>query len=145
MDSKVSSGQLNRKRTFAFLCLWIWREESQDQEGSMDSPFLLYVTHRGSQTYKSSFYSEELTVQYLKRKSLGKTAYYSLLPHAFFVRVGLQRRGGQQTLSLLQSRLRGARSSRLGAISLWSPWSWRRAVSSILLPPTEGTAPKWGW
>lgn len=49
------------------------------------------------------------------------------------------------TLSLSQSRLRGARSSRLGAISLWSPWSWRRAISSVLLPPTEGIAPKWGW
>lgn len=41
------------------------------QEGSMNSPFLLYVTQGSSQTYKSNFYSEELTVQYLKRKSLG--------------------------------------------------------------------------
>lgn len=68
----------------------------------MDSPFLLYVTHRGSQTYKSSFYSEELTVQYLKRKSLGKTAYYSLLPHAFFVRVGLQRRGSADVIVITE-------------------------------------------
>lgn len=100
----------------------------------------------GSQTYKSNFYSEELTVQYLKRKrkSLGKTS-SSFLPHKLFECVGICTREEVSTCDISQSRLGRARSSRLGAISLWSPWSWRGAVPSFLLPPTEGTAPKWGW
>lgn len=99
-----------------------------------------YVTQGGSQTYKSNFYSEEFTVQYLKRKSLGKTS-SSFLPHTLFVCVGICTREEVSTCGISQSSLGRARSSGLGAISLWSPWSWRGAVPSFLLPPTEGTAP----
>lgn len=61
-----------------------------DRKVPQTHPFC-FVTQGGSQTYKSNFYSEELTVQYLKRKSLGKTS-FSFLPHTLFVCVGICRR-----------------------------------------------------
>lgn len=60
-----TSRQLNGKRTLSLVTLDLDRKVP-------DSPFLLRDAGGGSQTYKSNFYSEELTVQYLKRKSLGK-------------------------------------------------------------------------
>lgn len=60
-----------------------------------DSPFLFRDAGGGSQTYKSNFYSEELTVQYLKESHWGNT--FLLAPsHGVCVCGRLHRRGGQQ-------------------------------------------------
>lgn len=40
----------------------------------MDSPLLCYLAQEGSELTNQNFYSEELTVQYLKRKSCGRSS-----------------------------------------------------------------------
>lgn len=69
--------------------LWTWLgspERPGDEAGSAGSTFPWHLTQEGLRwirTYKSDFYSEELAVQYLKKKKKSNTEeanYYFLRP-----------------------------------------------------------------
>lgn len=76
MNSNLSTVE-REEDIFFLVTLDLDRKSPKTRKVPWTHPFCCYVTQGGSRTYKSNFYSEELTVQYLKRKV---TRGNSLLP-----------------------------------------------------------------